>query len=192
MRRLNPRGAASVSVAVLLVLVGVARWASDIAADAHRDDPDYWRRLAASPLWFLRYVLRTPSDGTFLGDLNIQWFKLLSIPCATSLVYLWFRRRYGSLRAGARRFADPRIRLLWVATFFVAFLLIELDKEFRIFGTTAPELRGETFWKNQLAHVVSAVAAWFLLARYSFAPVFVPDDASRGPPGGPREGPKPP
>ncbi|MCW8138272.1 MAG: hypothetical protein KIT58_05135 [Planctomycetota bacterium] len=184
MGRLNPRGAASVGVALLFVLVGCWRFYWDVQGDLHRDDPAYWAALAASPL---RYVTRCPSDGTFWGDLNTQWFKVLSVPCAMSLVYLWFRRRYGTLREGGWRFGQTWVRALWVGTFFVAFTLMEVEKEFRVLGNMAPMLAGERFWLNHLAHVLSAFLAWHLVARLSFEPVLAGDAAGRpAPPVGPR------
>lgn len=170
MRRFDPRGLTSIATALVLVAIGVWRYASDLQADVHRDDPEYWAALAQSP-W--RYVMRSPSDGSFWGDLNTQWFKVLSIPCAVSLVYLWFRRRYGSLAEGARRFGHPQIRALWIGTFFVAFTLMEIEKEFGLLGNMAPMLAGERFWLNHLAHVLSAGLAWLLASRLSFAPLFV-------------------
>jgi hypothetical protein len=176
MRRFDKRGLASVVGALLLVAIGTWRFASDLQGDLHRHDlqSEYWRELAKSP-W--RYVMRSPSDGSFLGDLNTQWFKILSIPCAISLVYLWFRRRYGSLKEGARRFSYAPIRAVWIGTFFVAFTIMEFEKEFGWFGNMAPMLPGESFWKNHLAHVISAGLAWLLASRFSFAPVFVDDAA---------------
>ena len=170
MRRLNPRGAASVAFAVLLVLVGIWRYHSDVQLDLHRDDPAYLEYLQRHPL---RYLMRGPSDGTLLGDLNTQWFKVLSIPCAMALLYLWFRRRYGTLREGGYRFGQRWVRVLWISTFFVAFTLMEIEKEFGLLGNMARMQEGERFWLNHLAHVVSAGLAWLLVSRLSFEPVFV-------------------
>lgn len=178
MRRFDKRGLASVSTAVLLVAIGMWRFASDVQGDLHRNDPSYWEALAQSP-W--RYVMRGPSDGSFWGDLNTQWFKVLSIPCAMSLVYLWFRRRYGTLKEGAYRFSYAPIRAVWIGTFFVAFTLMEIEKEFRLLGNMAPMLEGERFWLNHLAHVLSAALAWLLASRLSFAPVFLDDAADPKP-----------
>ncbi len=115
--RLNRRGFTSVAVAVLLTLIGCWRFASDVMLDARSKDPRYVEWLKTSPL---RYVMRGESDGTFWGDLNTQWFKLLSIPCAMALVYLWHRRRLGSLRAGEAHFRQAWVRALWIGIFFVA------------------------------------------------------------------------
>jgi hypothetical protein len=182
MRRLNPRGAASVVGAILLVLIGVWRYASDLLGDAHRDDPAYWARIASSPV---RYFVRAPSDGTLWGDLNTQWFKVLSIPCAMALVYLWHRRRFGSLREGAFHFRQPWVRGLWIGTFWVAFTLIEVEKRFQLFGTrTAGIHPGETFTLNQVAHLISAALAWVVAASFSFEPVLRPDPPASPAPAG--------
>lgn len=176
MRRLNPRGAASVAFAVVLVLVGVFRYHSDVQLDLHRDDPAYLEALKTHPL---RYLMRGPSDGTLLGDLNTQWFKVLSIPCAMALMYLWFRRRYGTLREGGHRFGQRWVRALWISTFFVAFTLMEIEKEFGILGNMARMQAGERFWLNHLAHVLSAGLAWLMAARLSFEPVFADEPKPR-------------
>lgn len=188
--RLNPKGFTSVAVAVLFVLVGCWRFASDVVLDARSKDPQYLAWLATSPL---RYVVRGPSDGTLLGDLNTQWFKVLSIPCAMAFVYLWHRQRLGSLRAGAAHFGQRWVRALWVGVFFVAFTLIEVEKQFQVFVwlgmKTAPMQPGESFWLNHLAHVISATLAWLLVARLSFQPVFG-DDLPPLPPRPPRRPPR--
>lgn len=168
MRRLNPRGLASVAFALLLVLVGTWRYHSDVQLDLHRDDPAYVEWLQTHPL---RYLMRGPSDGTLLGDMNTQWFKVLSIPCAMSLVYLWFRRRYGTPQEGGRRFGQTWVRALWISTFFVAFTLMEIEKEFGLLGNMARMQAGERFWLNHLAHVLSASLAWLLASRLSFEPL---------------------
>ncbi len=168
MRRLNPRGFSSVAFAVVLVLVGVWRYHSDVQLDLHRNDPAYLEALKTHPL---RYFMRGPSDGTVWGDLNTQWFKVLSIPCAMALVYLWFRRRYGTLREGGYRFGQRWVRVLWISTFFVAFTLMEVEKEFGLLGNMARMQEGERFGLNHLAHVLSAGLAWLLASRLSFEPV---------------------
>lgn len=174
--RLNRRGFTSVAVALLLTLIGCWRFASDVALDARSKDPGYLEWLKTSSL---RYVVRGPSDGTLWGDLNTQWFKVLSIPCAMALVYLWHRRRLGSLRAGEAHFSQPWVRALWIGIFFVAFTLIEVEKQFQLFAwfglKTAAMQPGESFWLNHVAHVLSAGLAWFLVSRLSFSPVFGDD-----------------
>jgi hypothetical protein len=170
MRRLHPRGATSVAVALLFVLIGVMRYASDL-------DRDYWRRFEGTPL---RYVIRAPTDGSVAGGLNVQFFKLLSIPCAMALVYLWFRRRFGTLREGAFRFGQTWVKVLWISTFFVAFFLIEVEKQFNVLGTkTARMYEGETFLMNNVVHVLSAGLAWLLVSRLSFDPVFADQVVTR-------------
>ena len=175
--RLNRRGSASVAVAVLFTLIGCWRFASDVVLDARSKEPGYreWRERSV-----LRYVTRGDSDGTLLGDLNTQWFKVLSIPCAMSLVYLWHRRRLGSLRAGEAHFSQPWVRKLWIGIFFTAFTLIEVEKQFQLFDKlgmrTAPMQKGENFWLNHVAHLLSAGLAWLLVSRLSFQPVVEPSD----------------
>ncbi|MEE9385388.1 MAG: hypothetical protein V3V08_18430 [Nannocystaceae bacterium] len=109
MGQLMLAGRVSVITAVTLVMVGAFRFATDTL---HELDPQYWEVVQGSGL---RYVIRAPSDGTVLGWLNAQWFKLLSIPCGISLIF-FLRNRYGSGTAdeGALEFRDWAVRGVWI------------------------------------------------------------------------------
>lgn len=158
-------GRLSVAVAVLLLTVGVLRFATDTL---HEFNHEYWRPLAGTPL---RYLVRAPSDGTWLGDLNAQFFKLLSIPSGLALVWLGHRFGSGTLETKAQQFRDPVIRAVWIGSFVAGFTLIELDKQLNLFGMGAVMVAGESAWLNHLAHLVSAVAAWFATGALRFEPL---------------------
>jgi hypothetical protein len=158
-------GRLSVAVAVSLVVIGVLRFATDTL---HETDPDYWQALAGTPL---RYLVRAPSDGTLLGDLNAQFFKLLSIPSLLSA--LWLTRRFGAgtLATKAAEFRDPIVRSVWIGCSLLGFTMIELEKQFHMFGMATMLLEGERSWLNHVTHLASAVLAWFVTGALRFEPL---------------------
>lgn len=158
-------GRLSVTIAAALVLVGVLRFVTDTL---HEFNPDYWRALEGTPL---RYLVRAPSDGSWLGDLNAQCFKLLSIPSGLCLVWLGHRFGSGTLDHKREQFCDPVIRAVWVGAFLAGFTLIELEKQFHMLGMAAMLVEGERPWLNHVAHVVSAALAWWLTGALAFEPL---------------------
>ena len=158
-------GRVSVALALVLVAVGALRFATDTL---HEFNPDYWRPLADTPL---RYLVRAPSDGTTLGDLNAQWFKLLAVPSGLALVWLVHRFGSGTLEAKARQFRDPVIRAVWIASFLAGFTLIELDKQIDLFGMGTVMVAGEAGGLNHLIHGLGAIVAWFLFGALRFEPL---------------------
>ncbi|PRQ06452.1 hypothetical protein [Enhygromyxa salina] len=161
-------GRLSVGVAAVLVTIGALRFATDTL---YEFNPHYWRALTDTPLGLLRYVVRAPSDGTWLGDLNAQFFKLLSIPAGLALVWLGHRFGSGTLETKAQNFRDPVIRAVWIASFLAGFTLIELDKQLSLFGMGSVMVAGESAWLNHLAHLASAAAAWVLTGALRFEPL---------------------
>jgi hypothetical protein len=158
-------GRASVGIAATFVVIGALRFATD---SLHEVDPNYWQALVGTPL---RYLVRAPSDGTLAGDLNAQFFKLLSIP--SLLCALWLSRRLGSgsLANKAAEFRDPIVRSVWIGSCLFGFTMIELEKQFHMFGMATMLLDGERSWLNHVTHVVSGVLAWFLTGALRFEPL---------------------
>jgi hypothetical protein len=154
-----------VAVAVGLVVIGALRFLTDTL---HEFNPNYWQPLAGTPL---RYLVRAPSDGTLLGDLNAQFFKLLAIPAGLSLVWLGKRFGSGTLEAKAAEFRDPVIRAVWIASFLAGFTLIELEKQYDLLGMGTVLVAGERPWLNHLTHLASAVLAWFVTGALAFEPL---------------------
>ena len=163
-RRLRA-GRASVAIAVALALIGALRFATDTL---HEFNPNYWQALSGTPL---RYLLRAPSDGTLAGDLNAQFFKLLSIPAGLCLVWLGHRFGSGTFEHKREQFRDPVIRAVWIGSFFAGFTLIELEKQFHMLGMAAMLLPGERAWLNHLTHIASAALAWWLTGSLAFEPL---------------------
>jgi hypothetical protein len=158
-------GRLSVGIAALLVTIGVLRFVTDTL---YEFNPEYWRPLADTGF---RYLVRAPSDGTWRGDLNAQFFKLLSIPAGLALVWLGHRFGSGTLEHKLHGFRDPVIRAVWIGSFVAGFTLIELDKQLSLFGMGSVMVTGEVAWLNHLTHLVSAVAAWFLTGALRFEPL---------------------
>ncbi len=149
----------------MFVIIGSLRFATD---SLHEVNPEYWRALVGTPL---RYLVRAPSDGTLAGDLNAQFFKVLSIP--SLLCALWLSRRFGSgsLMTKTVEFRDPIVRSVWIGACLVGFTMIELEKQFHMFGMATVLLPGERSWLNHATHVVSAIAAWFITGALRFEPL---------------------
>lgn len=158
-------GRLSVAVAVLFVLIGVLRYATDTL---HEFNPNYWHALIGTPF---RYMVRAPSDGTVPGDLNAQFFKILAMPAGMCLVWLRVRFGAGTLAERAARFRDLAVRGTWAVSFLVGFSLIELEKTHHFLGMNAVLVAGERAWLNHVVHLASAVLAWFLTAALVFEPL---------------------
>jgi hypothetical protein len=158
-------GRVSVGIAVTLVVIGALRFMTD---SLHEVNPNYWQSLVGTPL---RYLVRAPSDGTLAGDLNAQFFKVLSIP--TLLCALWLSRRFGSgsLANKAAEFRDPIVRSVWIGSCLFGFTMIELEKQFHMFGMATLLLEGERSWLNHATHLVSAALAWFITGALRFEPL---------------------
>jgi hypothetical protein len=158
-------GRISVGIAVTLVVIGALRFMTD---SWHEANPNYWQSLVGTPL---RYLVRAPSDGSLAGDLNAQFFKLLSIP--SLLCALWLSRRFGSgsLANKATEFRDPIVRSVWIGSCLLGFTMIELEKQFHMFGMATMLLDGERSWLNHVTHLVSAVIAWFATGALRFEPL---------------------
>ncbi len=145
-----------------LLLVGSLRFATDTL---HELDPDYWRVLEGT---VLRYFVRAPSDGTWAGDLNAQWFKLLAVPCGMSLIYLRTRFGPGTVEDRTAEFRDIAVRGVWVFVWLAGFTFLELQKQYQFAGHRTHLVRGEVTGLNHLAHGVSAIVAWFMCGWLSF------------------------
>jgi len=155
---------ASLTLALILVFVGAARALSDTL---HESDPDYWRAVEGS---WVRYVIRAPSDGTMLGWLNAQWFKVLSVPSGISLIYLRTRLGSGTDQERESEFRDWAVSGVWIAVFWAGFTVIELQKQFAFLELSTSLVEGEDSWLNHLAHAFSAMLAWRLSRMLAIAP----------------------
>ncbi len=163
--RLSPR--ASLWTAAILSAIGAGRLLSDFLTDA---DPGWSQRVfgsgSSSPL---RYLVRAPSDGTWFGDLNVQWFKLLAIPCAIAGLWVVKRLTSSDLRATEQLWRSRAYRIAFLALFAAMCLVAELEKSTHFLGLRmAGLLEGERLWLNHVAHLVSLVLGAWLFDRLCF------------------------
>lgn len=71
----------SLLLAVILAVIGVSRLFSDILTDI---DPTWALFLGDSPP---RFFIRV-SDGSVVGNLNVQYFKVMAIPYGMAVIFL--------------------------------------------------------------------------------------------------------
>lgn len=146
------------AVAATLVVVGLARLVTDTL---HEVDGEYWMAAQDS---CVRYLIRAPSDGTWAGNLNAQWFKILSIPAGISLIFLRNRFGPGEAATSEEEFRDWAVRGVWIGAFLAGFTFLELQKQFGDLALVA----GEDARTNHMVHGLSAVLAWTLSGRFTF------------------------
>ena len=149
-------------LAALLAGVGLIRLASDLLTDV---DPGWASWLGGSPF---RYLVRI-SDGSPAGNLNVQGFKVLAIPCGLSVVFLLNAGLTGGVQAAARRWADPRFRLAAIAALAALCALCEIEKATHLLGLPTGLVKGERAWLNHVVHAVGGVIAYGLsrVLRYT-------------------------
>ncbi len=151
------------AAALSLTLLGIFRFLSDVLTDA---SPEWYHWLEGT---FLRYLIRAPSDGTFWGDLSVQWFKVLSVPCAVSGLFLFFRVTSVNLNHAQERWDQKNVRLMFLISFLAAFTVMEVEKATHFMGLRmAGLLPGERAWVNHLLHAVSGLIGWHTMKWLRF------------------------
>ncbi len=154
---------ASLLVAVPLALIGAGRFASDLLTDI---DPGWSERLGDSPL---RYLVRAPSDGTWLGDLNVQWFKLLAVPCSIAGLYVIKRLFTRDRRETQRLWQSSLYRFSFLLLFALMCVVMELEKSYHWLGLKmAGQLAGERAWLNHVLHAASLLLGAMLMRWLCF------------------------
>ena len=150
-------------LAAILASVRLLRLASDLLTDV---DPSWASWLDGSPL---RYLVVRVSDGSWAGNLNVQYFKFLAIPCGLSVVFLLNGGLTGGVQPAARRWADARFRLAAIAALAVLCTFCEIEKATHLLGLPTGMVKGERAWLNHLVHAVGGVIAYGLsrVLRYT-------------------------
>ncbi len=152
-------------IAGFMGIVGLARLGSDYLTDVN---PNWVDALRHS---WLRYVVRTASDGSVAANIDVQLFKLLAVPCGISVAFYLNLIRAGGLRTADRSWLAWRTRLFCVGSLLLLCSLIELEKATHVFGLGLTGLlSGEVAWKNHLIHLASAVLGWLLMMRLHYRP----------------------
>ncbi|MBI4712900.1 MAG: hypothetical protein HY762_06350 [Planctomycetes bacterium] len=151
--------------AAVLALFGFIRFSSDMLTDANIG----WYSMLEGTIF--RYLMRAPSDGTFLGDLSVQYVKIISIPCAISGLFIVYRFIYHDLRDTDIRWHRAFTRILYIGMFLAAFTIMEIEKATHLFGfRMAGLLEGERAWLNHILHLISAIIGWFYMSWLKFIP----------------------
>lgn len=151
----------SLLLAVALAAIGLARLFSDLLTDI---DPTWALCLGDSPL---RFLART-SDGSFAGDLNVQYFKVMAIPCGMALIFLVNGGLTGGIAAAERRWASPRFRLTCIVALAAVCAFCEVEKATHLLGLPTGLVKGERAWLNHVVHNVGGLVSYPLsiLFRY--------------------------
>ena len=157
----HPRLSWSLLLAAALAVVGLVRLASDLVTDV---DPTWVSCLGGSPM---RLLART-SDGSVAGNLNVQYFKVMAIPCGLAVVFLVNGGLTGGIAAAERRWASARFRLTCIAALVGLCALCEVEKATHLLGLPTGLVMGERAWLNHVVHGIGGVVAYplSLLLRY--------------------------
>jgi hypothetical protein len=150
-------------LAAILAALGLLRLGSDLLTDI---DPSWASWLDGSPL---RYLVVRVSDDSLAGNLNVQYFKVLAIPCGLSVVFLLNAGLTGGVQAAARRWADARFRLSAIAALAAFCTFCEIEKATHLLGLPTGLVMGERAWLNHAVHAVGSVVAYGLsrVLRYT-------------------------
>jgi len=149
---------------VALAAIGVLRLFSDFLTDI---DPSWVTTLGDSPL---RFLART-TDGSLAGNLNVQYFKVMAIPCGLAVIFLINGGLTGGVAAAERRWASPRFRLTCILALAVVCAFCEIEKATHLLDLPTGLVEGEQVWLNHVVHNVGGVLSYPLssLFRYRVA-----------------------
>ena len=152
---LNRHTRVNLIFAVPLASFGVLRFISDMLTDVSFN----WYQILEGT--FLRYLVRAPSDGTFWGDLSVQWVKLLAVPCGISVLFILYRVFSHNLKEADYRWRRTSTQILYIGGLLVMVTIMEIEKSTHFFGLRmAGQLVGEQAWLNHVIHLVSAFIGW--------------------------------
>jgi hypothetical protein len=151
----------SLVLAAALATIGLARLFSDFLTDI---DPTWALCLGDSPLRFLARI----SDGSLAGDLNVQYFKVMAIPCGMAVIFLVNGCLTGGIAAAERRWARPRFRLTCIVALAVVCALCEVEKATHLLGLPTGLVGGERAWLNHVVHVVGGIASYPLSSVFRY------------------------
>jgi hypothetical protein len=144
-----------------LAALGLLRLFGDFLTDI---DPTWVSILGNSPM---RLLART-TDGTLAGDLNVQYFKVMAVPCGLAVLFLINGGLTGGLAAAEQRWASPRFRLTCIVALAAVCAFCEVEKATHLLGLPTGVVNGERAWLNHVVHTVGAVLSYplSLLFRY--------------------------
>ena len=160
----------SLLLPVTLAALGLLRLFSDFLTDI---DPTWISFAGDSPI---RFLART-SDGSLAGDLNVQYFKVLAVPCGVAVIFLLNGGLTGGTAAAQRRWASPRFRLTCIVALAALCALCEVEKATHLLGLPTGLVEGERAWLNHVVHTVGAVLSYPLSTLFRYR-VQTPSDTS--------------
>jgi hypothetical protein len=154
----------SLLLAAVLAAIGLARLFSDFLTDI---DPTWALCLGDSPI---RFLART-TDGSLAGYLNVQYFKVMAIPCGLAVIFLVNGGLTGGIAAAERRWARRRFRLTCIVALAAVCAFCEVEKATHLLGLPTGLVEGERAWLNHVVHSVGGILAYPLssLFRYRVA-----------------------
>lgn len=160
----NSRPSWNLLFVVALAAIGVLRLFGDFLTDI---DPTWVTVLGDSPL---RFLARS-TDGSLAGNLNIQYFKVMAIPCGLAVIFLVNGGLTGGLAAAERRWSSPRFRLTCIIALAVVCAFCEVEKATHFLGLPTGLVEGEQVWLNHVVHNVGGALSYPLssLFRYRVA-----------------------
>jgi len=151
----------SVLLAGALASIGLVRLFSDLVTDI---DPSWVTVLGDSPL---RLLART-TDGSLWGDLNVQYFKVLAVPCGLAVIFLVNAGLTGGIAAAERRWASLRFRSACILALAVVCALCEIEKATHLLGLPTGLAEGERSWLNHVVHNVGALLSFPLSSHLRY------------------------
>jgi hypothetical protein len=160
----NGRLSWTLLLAAALATIGVLRLFTDILTDI---DPTLASYLGDSPL----RLLARRTDGSLLGNLNAQYFKVMAIPCGLAGVFLVNGGLTGGIAEAEKRWARPRFRLSCIVGLAVVCAFCEIEKATHLLGLPTELVEGEQAWLNHVVHSVGGIVAYPLsgILRYRAA-----------------------
>ena len=148
-------------LAASLAAIGLLRLFSDFLTDI---DPTWIWCLGDSPI---RFLART-TDGSLAGNLNVQYFKVMAVPCGLAVIFILNGGLTGGVEAAERRWARPQFRVTCIVALAAICALCEIEKATHLLGLPTGLVEGERAWLNHVVHTVGAILAYplSLLFRY--------------------------
>lgn len=151
----------SLLLAAALAAIGLARLFSDFLTDI---DPTWALCLGGSPI---RFLART-TDGSLAGYLNVQYFKVMAIPCGLAVIFLVNGGLTGGIAAAERRWARPRFRLTCIVALAAVCALCEVEKAMHLLGLPTGLVEGERAWLNHVVHSVGGIVSYPLSSLFRY------------------------
>ena len=150
--------------AAALAAIGLLRLFCDFLTDI---DPTWVSVLGDSPL---RLLART-TEGSLVGNLNVQYFKVMAIPCGLAVIFLVNGGLTGGIAAAERRWASRRFRLSCIVALAAICAFCEIEKTYHLLGLPTGLVEGERAWLNHVVHFAGGFLAYPLssLFRYRVA-----------------------